>query len=79
LGASKAFGDGQLDLWKFSVWAGAIALYNSYLITFFFRSACIFWQQLIYMFGGPLKKNTTKIWGANPSLNMIMSDLDIRI
>jgi hypothetical protein len=34
-------------LWKFSVWAAAIAL-----------AAKIF-------FGGPLKKNPTKIWGAS--------------
>jgi hypothetical protein len=27
----------SLDLWKFSVWTGAIALYNSYLMTFIFE------------------------------------------
>jgi hypothetical protein len=37
----------QLSLWKFSVWAAAMALYSSYLIDlfFFFRSAFLFLQQ----------------------------------
>jgi hypothetical protein len=59
----------QLNLWKFSVWAAARALYSSYLRTFFFFwSAILFRQQFFIFFGGPLKKNPTKIWGANPPL-----------
>jgi hypothetical protein len=53
---------GQLDLWKFFVWTEAIALYNFYLMTFFLG------QHFVFGSKSPLKKNPTKIWGANPSL-----------
>jgi hypothetical protein len=66
LGAPKAFGGFRsAEIWKFSVWAAAMALYSSYLITFF-RSAILFWQQFFFL--GSLEKNPTKIWEANPPL-----------
>jgi hypothetical protein len=45
----------ELNLWKFSVWAAAMALYSSYLMTFLGQHFCFgsIW--------GPLKKNATKI------------------
>jgi hypothetical protein len=78
LGAHKAIGGpsaswpffflDQLDLWKFSVWAAAIALSSSYLMTLFFFFFFFFRCQQSrfcsnFCFGGPLKKNPTKIWG----------------
>jgi hypothetical protein len=48
---------GQFDLWKFSV---GLALYNSYLPFFLGQ----------HFFFGPLEKNPTKIWEANPPLLM---------
>jgi TM2 domain-containing membrane protein YozV len=51
-------------------WTGAFALYNSYnVITLFFRSVFYFWQQFFFI-GSPLKKNPTKILGANLPLRV---------
>jgi hypothetical protein len=44
----------QLNLWKFSVWAAAIALYSSYLITFFLGKHFCFDSN--FFFWGPSKK-----------------------
>jgi hypothetical protein len=47
----------QLNLWKFSVWAAAMALYSSYLMIFFFFfwSAILYWQKFFSSWG-PLEK-----------------------
>jgi hypothetical protein len=52
----------QLHLWKFSVWAAAMAVYSSYLMTFFFWSAFLFWQQ--FFFFGPLEKKSHQKLGS---------------
>jgi hypothetical protein len=53
-----------------SIWTGAFALLSCYLLSFF-RSAIFF--------GGALKKNPTKIWGANPPLLMTILILERKI
>jgi hypothetical protein len=42
------------EIWKFSVWAAAMALYSSYLMTF------IFFRAAIFFFWGPLEKKMIK-------------------
>jgi hypothetical protein len=55
----------QLNLWKFSVWATAIALYSSYLITFFFLVSIVVLAAIfLFFFLRPLQKKIL----ANPPL-----------
>jgi hypothetical protein len=63
----------QLNLWKFSVWAAAMARYSSYLMTFFFLGQHFCFGRNFFFFWGPLKKNLIKIWGANPPLGMTIN------
>jgi hypothetical protein len=46
----------RLNLWKFSVWAAAMALYSSYLMTFFFSAILFRGSNILFFLGAPWKK-----------------------
>jgi hypothetical protein len=55
-----------------SVRTGAFARFSSYLMIFFVLLGSA-------IFGGPLKKNPTKIWGAYPPLHVLLFVIKINI